>query len=116
MKVVDQFSSINQQGLQLLNQAYIVLVPKKPYPLTAANFRPISLTHSFTKIITKVLANKLGPELEHIISRNQTTFIKKRSTQDNVVYVQQVIKMLNKKKIPALFIKLDNSKAFDTVN
>jgi hypothetical protein len=47
---------------------------------------------------------------------NQTTFIKKRSIQDNFVYAQQVIKDLHKKKIPALFIKLGISKAFDTVN
>jgi hypothetical protein len=45
--------------------------------MPAANFRPISLTHSFAKIITKVLANRLEPELEHLISKNHTTFIKK---------------------------------------
>jgi hypothetical protein len=32
------------------------------------------------------------------------------------MYVQQVLKDLHKKKIPALFIKLDISKAFDLVN
>jgi retron-type reverse transcriptase len=32
------------------------------------------------------------------------------------MYVQKVIKDLNKRKIPALFIKFDISKAFDTVN
>jgi hypothetical protein len=32
------------------------------------------------------------------------------------MYVQEVIKDLDKRKIPALFIKLDISKAFDTVN
>jgi hypothetical protein len=35
---------------------------------------------------------------------------------DNFVYVQQVIKDLHKKKIPALFIKLDISKVFDIVS
>jgi hypothetical protein len=34
---------------------------------------------------------------------------------DNFVYVQQVIKDLHKRKIPALFIKLDISKIFDVV-
>jgi hypothetical protein len=78
INAVHQFFSLNQQGLYMLNQAFIVLVPKKSCPLTAADFRPISLTHSFAKIITKVLANRLGPELEHIISRNQTAFINKK--------------------------------------
>jgi hypothetical protein len=35
---------------------------------------------------------------------------------DNFVYVQQVIKDLHKRKIPALFIKLDISKVFDIVS
>jgi hypothetical protein len=61
------------------------------------------------------LANKLAPELQQLISINQTTFIKKMVIHDNFVYVQQVIKELHKKKIPALFIKLDILKTFDTV-
>jgi hypothetical protein len=67
-------------------------VPKKGYPERITDFRPISLAHSFSKIISKILANRLGPELD---------------TQ---------IRELHKKKIPAMFIKLDISKAFDTVN
>jgi hypothetical protein len=116
MRAVEQFFNLNQQGLQLLNQAYIVLIPKKTCPLSAVDFRPISLTHSFAKIITKILANRLGPELEHLISRNQIAFVKKICIQDSFVYVQQTIKLLYKKKIPALFIKLDISKALDTFN
>jgi hypothetical protein len=61
------------------------------------------------------LANKLAPELQQLISINQTTFIKKMVIHDNFVYVQQVIKELHTKKIPALFIKLDILKTFDTV-
>jgi hypothetical protein len=77
---------------------------------------PISLIHNFTKTISKLLANRLIPELEHLISANQTSFIKKRVIHDNFVYVQQVIKDLHKKKTLSLFIKLDIAKAFDTVN
>jgi hypothetical protein len=106
LNVVMQFYLLNQQGLQLLNQAYVVLIPKKINPPKPADFRPISLTHSFAKIMSKILANRLGPELNHIISINQTTFVKKRSIHNNFIYVQQVIKDLHKRKIPALFIKL----------
>jgi hypothetical protein len=35
---------------------------------------------------------------------------------DNFMFVSQVIKDLHKKKVPSLFLKLDISKAFDTVN
>jgi hypothetical protein len=62
------------------------------------------------------LANRLAPELSKLISYNQNAFIKKRCIHDNFMFVQQVIKDLHKKKVPTIFIKLDISKAFDTVN
>jgi hypothetical protein len=55
----------------------VVLIPKKDNPRVVSDYRPISLTHSFAKIISKLLANRLAPELEKLISINQTTFIKK---------------------------------------
>jgi hypothetical protein len=94
----------------------VVLISKKENPIKVSDYRPISLSHSFAKIITKLLANRLAPELEHLISVNQTAFIKKSCIHDNFVYVQQVIKDLHRRKIPSLFIKLDISKVFDTVN
>jgi hypothetical protein len=49
------------RGLGLLNAAYITLIPKKVDANTARDFRPISLVHSFAKLITKILANRLAP-------------------------------------------------------
>jgi hypothetical protein len=63
-----------------------------------------------------MLANRLGLELNKLISINQIAFIRKRCIYDNFMYVQQVVKDLHKRKIPSLFIKLDISKAFDIVN
>jgi hypothetical protein len=42
--------------------------------------------------------------------------MKRRCIRVSYVYVHAVIKALHKKKVPALFIKLGISKAFDTVN
>jgi hypothetical protein len=46
---------------------------------TVGDFRPISLTHSIAKLLSKLLANRLGPELNSMVSRAQSAFIKKRS-------------------------------------
>jgi hypothetical protein len=54
--------------------------------------------------------------MNKLISYNQNAFIKKMYIHDNFMYVQQVIKDLHCKKVLALFIKLDISKVFDTVN
>jgi hypothetical protein len=116
VRAVQHFYMMNQQGLHFLNEAFVVLIPKKDNPMKVSDYRSISFIHSFVKIVSKLMANRLALELNQLISANQTTFIKKRSIQDNCVYVQQVIKGLHKKTIIALFIKLDISKVFDTVN
>ena len=54
--------------------------------------------------------------MNEIISSAQNAFIQNRSIHDNFLYVQRVIMNLHKKGNPALFIKLDISKAFDTLN
>jgi hypothetical protein len=75
MHAIDHFFSLNQQGLHLLNQAYIVLIPKKKCPQKNSEYKHISLINSFANIISKILANRLRPELDNLISTNQTTFI-----------------------------------------
>jgi hypothetical protein len=107
---------MNQQRLQFLNQAFVALIPKKPNTKRLSDFRLISLIHSFGKVISKLLANMLAPVLGKLVSYNQNAFIKKRCIHDNFMFVQQVIKDLHKKKVTALFIKLDISKTFDVVN
>jgi hypothetical protein len=88
MSAVTQFYNINRQGLQFLNQALVVLIPKKPNAEKISDFRPISLIHSFAKIISKMMANRLAPELGKLISCSQNAFIKRRSIQENFMDVQ----------------------------
>jgi hypothetical protein len=116
MGALHQLYFRNQQGLHFLNQALVVLIPKKENPQKITDYRPISLAHRFVTIISKILADRLSPQLQHIISVNQSAFIQKRCIHDNFLYVQEVIKDLYKRKILALFIKLDIAKAFDTLN
>jgi hypothetical protein len=78
-------------------------------------YSPRSCALNFSNI-SKILANRLVPKLEHLVSYNHTTFIKKRCIHDCFLYVQEVIQSLHKRRTPALFIKLDISKAFDIVS
>jgi hypothetical protein len=110
------FHSLKTRKLELINEANIVLLPKKDGAINISDFRPISLISSMTKIITKILADRLAPRLNELISDCQNAFIKKRCIHDNFVYVQSVIRALHKANRPSLFIKLDISKAFDSVS
>jgi retron-type reverse transcriptase len=98
-----------------LNTAHLVLIPKQTDAVVVTDFRPISLTHSFAKLLSKILANWLAPKLNSLVSRAQSAFIKKRSIQDNFLYIQNLIKSVHRLKQAGLFLKLDIAKAFDTV-
>jgi len=108
-----------QQGgamtLELLNSAYLTLIPKKAEAWEAKDYRPISLVHSFAKLVTKLMANRLAPLLDSMVATNQSAFIRGRCIHDNFMLVQQTIKVLHRRKISSLFLKLDISKAFDSV-
>ena len=109
-----------QQGhvfkFRLLNTAFITLLPKKVDAVEVKDFRPISLIHSFAKLVTKILANRLAPMLPSLISANQSAFVRGRKIHDNFMLVQQMVKTLHKKKEAHILLKLDISKAFDSVS
>ncbi|WVZ75385.1 hypothetical protein U9M48_023441 [Paspalum notatum var. saurae] len=73
----------------LLNCAYITLLPKRDDATSVKDFRAISLVHSFAKLVTKILANRLASQLNQLVSPNQSAFIKGRFIQDNFMLVQQ---------------------------
>lgn len=116
MKAILKFQSCNSQNLHLLNSAFMVLIPKNSAATHPKDFRPISLVHSFAKLITKILALRLQPFMSALVLQCQNAFIKKRSIHDNFVYVQSLIKSLKQKHTPAILLKLDISKAFDSAS
>jgi hypothetical protein len=106
----------NAHKLGMLNSAYLALLPKSNVALSARDFRSISLIHSFAKLVIKMLANRLGPYLQELVASNQSAFVRGRSIHDNFILVQQSIKSLHKQRVSSLFLKLDISKAFDSVS
>jgi hypothetical protein len=71
------------------------------------DFRPIGLMPSVAKIMGKILANRLVPNLHTLVSPSQSAFIKGRSIHDDFQYVQGAVNHFHKSKTPMLFLKLD---------
>jgi mannosylglycoprotein endo-beta-mannosidase len=99
-----------------LNGAFITLVPKKEGAVDLKEFRPISLVHSFAKLVAKLLAIRLSPRMPELVSGNQSAFIRGRCIHDNFVLVRQSAVSMHRLKVPALLLKLDIARAFDSVS
>jgi hypothetical protein len=96
-----------------LNGALLALLPKKEVAELLDDFRPISLIHSFAKLVSKVLALRLAPHIDGLISNAQSAFIKNRCIKDNFLYVKNLARAYHRKKVPTSLLKLNISKAFD---
>jgi len=99
----------NFMNLHLLNTALLTLLPKKQDVVQVKDFWPISLIHSFAKLVTKLIANRLSRKLSAVVAANQSAFVKGRCIHDNFILVQQTTKFLHQQKQPWILLKLDIS-------
>ncbi|KAJ3703362.1 hypothetical protein LUZ61_007067 [Rhynchospora tenuis] len=102
--------------LSLLNQAHIVLVPKKDSSCRVEDFRPISVINYVPKLISKVLANRLKTTLPDLISASQTGFLSGRFIAENFNCARKILHHVDSNKYPAFLLQIDFAKAFDTVS
>ena len=72
MAAVSAMWSRKMANFEVLNSAYITLIPKKDDATNIREYRPISLVHSFAKLITKPLSNILAGRLDQLITPNQS--------------------------------------------
>ncbi|KAK4397837.1 hypothetical protein Sango_1259200 [Sesamum angolense] len=61
--------------LRQFNHNIIALVPKSDHCPMVADYRPISCCNVIHKAITKIIADRLAPALEHLTDRCQATFV-----------------------------------------
>ncbi|KAJ9564376.1 hypothetical protein OSB04_000342 [Centaurea solstitialis] len=77
-----KFFEINKRINPGSNASFVTLVPKVRDPLSLADYRPINLIGCVSKVVSKVLAERLKGVLGDVISNTQTAFIKGRSILD----------------------------------
>ena len=71
--------------LKSINHTFITLIPKVKNLEKVSNFRPISFCNVIYKIISKLIANRLKPVLNSIISETQSAFIADRLITNNIL-------------------------------
>ncbi|XP_019151924.1 PREDICTED: uncharacterized protein LOC109148644 [Ipomoea nil] len=80
-----------------LNDANIVLIPKKCVPEHVSDLRPIALCNVLYKVMAKMIANRMKPLLEDVISESQSAFLPGRLISDNILVASEVGHYLRRK-------------------
>nr|XP_014348665.1 PREDICTED: C-type lectin domain family 18 member A-like [Latimeria chalumnae] len=99
-----------------LYSANISLIPKPNRDhAECVNYRPISLINVDCKILTKVLATRLGDVIGAIVHRDQVGFVKQRLSSDNIRSLVNLMWKVRDDPQPVVALSLDAEKAFDRV-
>lgn len=115
MWALEHFFRGDMHGLPSINKAIVSLLPKKMGAVELKDYRPVSLIHGAIKIFEKVLATRLAAELPHLVGNHQSAFVNGQSLHDNFMLVQCTARRLHALREPTVLMKLDISKAFDTI-
>eukprot|EP00253_Pinus_taeda_P019391 PITA_19391 len=99
-----------------LNATFIALIPKSKESNSPDKYRPIALCNIIYKIVSKVVALRLKPMLPFIISPEQSSYVEGRQITDGIILTHEIIHSLKQTKKPGMLLKIDLSKAFDSIS
>jgi len=95
----------------------LVLLPKKDFPQSFFDLRPISLSNFLNKIIDRLVHERMEVCHPRLISQKQSGFVKGRNITENVLLAQEIIIDIRLRGKPYNeIIKLDMTKAYDRVD
>lgn len=98
-------------------QGILTLIPKLGKPADEkGGYRPITLLDIDTRLVAKVVANRLQVPLEIIISPTQTAFINGRDIADNVQYHLGLVDYLRERRTDLWLLLMDLQGAYDNVD
>ena len=78
-----------------MNSSFVTLIPKGTDVTRVEDYRPIVLGNFLYKVVTKILANRLGVILAKVISPNQFGFIPGRNIHDCIALASEGVNSLD---------------------
>lgn len=98
-----------------MNSSLFTLIPKVADSIRVTDFRPIVMENFVYKIFTKGIATRLGSFIGKILSPSQYGLVPRRNIHTCIPLTSETINSLNMKNNGNMALKIDTTKAFDTV-
>ena len=94
----------------------ILLLPKNGDLSNASNYRGACLPAMMSKVVNKLILNRIQPHLDPLLRNNQNRFRPKRNTTAHFPALQRIIEEAKRNNVPATIVFVDFSKAFNSVH
>ena len=96
-------------------QSLIITLPKKGNLQLCQNYRTISLISHASKVMLKIILNRLNPQAEEIIAEEQAGFRSGRSTTEQIFNLRVLCEKYSQHQQDIYHVFIDFKKAFDRV-
>ena len=117
--LADVFTAVGQSGQVppgFLDGVITILYKNRGALTAQGSYRPITLLCTDYRVLTKVLASRLGPVLGGVISLEQSAFLPKRLIGANVLFLRQIPHLMAQQGRSCVLAFLDIAKAYDSVD
>ena len=84
--------------------------------LGSKNYRGITLISIAAKIYNALLRNRIEPEIDNILRKNQNGFRRNRSTTSQILTICRILEGVRAKNLQAKLIFVDFTKAFNSIH
>ena len=106
----------NQNPIDRWTKGCILPFPKKDDLGLAKNYRGLTLTSIAAKIYNALLRNRIVPQIDKILRKNQNGFRRNRSTTSEILTIRRIIEGVRAKNLQATLLFVDFAKAFDSIH
>ena len=117
--LADVFTAIGTSGrlpVGFLDGVITVLYKTRGDRTQAGSYRPITLLCTDYRLLTKVLATRLGPALATVVGLEQSAFLPGRLIGANILFLRHLPHLLGQQGRSCLVAFLDFAKAYDTLD
>ena len=111
-------NKILEDNLKPMQMSVITIIPtpKSGNLGLPENYRGISLTSQVTKLINKMILNRIQPVIDPLLRINQNGFRPGRSTTAHILALRRLIEGVKSRNRQAIILYIDFRKAFDSIH